>query len=578
MMNAGNKKSDLQPPLAPYRHFHEKFDAVIDPLGVLVPLVHAQVAWLLHPQELIEQMVGFSGDLMAVSAHATRRALGIPSDDPMIPQPDDTRFVDAAWSEHATWDIAKEWYLLLTRRIQDMLYETPGLSDNERRRAAFWWRKYLNAVAPTNFFWTNPLAMRRAFETQGNSLKQGLQNFLDDFSAGDIRMTDPKDFRVGENLATTKGAVVARNQLLEVIRYQPTQASVKAVPLLIITPWINKFYVLDLVPKKSMVRYLLDQGFDVFITSWKNPDESMRDVSFDEYISDGVDFAVRSVQKTADSAQVNAVGYCIGGTALAIYMAWATRAYPSEKQPVASWTLFTTLTDFSSPGDIEVFIDEGSVRYLCDSMQRKGFLDGKEMASAFRLLRSNSLVWHYYVHGYLYGEKPPAFDVLYWNMDTTRMPAAMHSWYLRELYLHNRLIEPDALTVAGQAIDLERVQQPLYVVGAEDDHIAPWRQTFRITNFVRGAKRYVLSSSGHILGIVNPVVEPPKRRFVAGEAHRTDTPEKWYERNETVAGSWWPDWVEWLQQSSGELRPAPAADKLAPKTFGAAPGEYVLKA
>lgn len=579
-MNAGNKSDcpDVPAPKPTYLHLHEKLDAVMDPLGVLIPLMHAQLAWMLHPQELFEQMLGFSSDVTAVASHAMRRAQGVPSEDPVVPQPDDTRFVDPAWTEHASWDITKEWYLLVTRRIQDMLYETPGLSGKERRRAAFWWRKYLNAVAPTNFFWSNPLAMQKALETHGDSLLRGTQNYLEDLAAGEIRMTTPKDFKIGENLAITPGAVVARNRLVEIIRYRPTQASVRALPLLIVTPWINKFYVLDLTPKKSMVQYLLDQGFDVFITSWKNPDASMKDVGFEDYIQDGVDFAVRTAQKLTDSAQVNAAGYCIGGTALSIYMAWATRTYAADRQPIASWTLLTTLTDFSKPGDIEVFIDEGSVRYLSDAMQRKGVLDGKEMASAFRLLRSNSLIWHYYVHGYLYGEKPTAFDVLFWNMDSTRMPATMHSWYLRELYLHNKLIERDALDIAGQPIDLERIQQPLYIVGAEDDHIAPWRQAFRISNFVRGPKRHVLTSSGHILGIINPVVNPPKRRFMAAEAHRTDTPEKWMERTEWTPGTWWPDWITWLNTSSGALRPAPEADKLAPKILGQAPGIYVKEA
>lgn len=577
MMNAGNKRGDFLPQASSYRHLHQKIAALFDPLGVLAPLLHAQAAWWLHPQELFDQMNSFSLDVLKVSAHAARRAVGISSEDPVAPQPDDTRFSDPAWTEQASWDIVKEWYLLTTRRIQDMLFETPGLSGKERRRAAFWWRKYLNAVAPTNFFWSNPTAQLKYAQTHGKSLLDGWQNFYEDVCAGDIRMTDPKDFKVGQNLATTAGAVVARNHLVEIIRYRPLAAKVRAVPLVIITPWINKFYVLDLVPKKSMIRYLLEQGFDVFITSWKNPDAGMKDLSFDDYIRDGVDFAVRTGQTLTASPQVNAVGYCIGGTALAIYMAWAARAYPAGQHPVASWTLFTTLTDFAKPGDIEVFIDEGSVNYLTDTMQRKGVLDGKEMASAFRLLRSNSLIWHYYVHGYLLGEKPPPFDVLYWNMDTTRMPAAMHSWYLRELYLHNRLIEPEALRVAGQAISLEAIEQPLYAVGAEDDHIAPWKQAFRIMNFAHGNKRFVLSSSGHILGIINPVVDPPKRRFLAGETHRTDTADSWQGRCSWTPGSWWTDWVSWLDASAGKLRPAPDPEALAPETLGAAPGTYVLE-
>lgn len=565
-------------PILPFsRAWREQVGETVDPMGVVTPLMHAHLAWLLHPQELVEHTQQFSADTVEVVAHAFRRAAGLPSPDPVVPQPDDTRFTDPSWTEHASWDILKEWYLLTTRRFQDMLYETPGLSGKERRRAAFWWRNALNAMAPTNFFWTNPLAMRMALETHGESLRRGWQNFLDDVNAGDIRMTDPTDFRIGENLATTPGAVVFRNRLLELIRYQPTQPSVHRTPIVIVTPWINKFYVLDLTPRKSMVRYLLDQGFDVYITSWRNPDASFAEVGFDDYLTEGVDAAVQAARELSGAEQVHAAGYCIGGTALATYMAWAAKQYPADAQPVAHWTLFATLTDFSHPGDIEVFIDEGSVAYLEEGMAERGYLDGKQMASAFRLLRSNSLIWQYVVNGYLYGQKPTPFDVLYWNMDTTRMPARMHSWYLSELYLRNRLIEDDALMLAGQPISLQRVHQPLYAVTAEDDHIAPWRQSFHVVNHVRGPKRFVLSSSGHILGIVNPPVDPPKRRFCAGEAHRTDTFTSWHERCAWTPGSWWQDWVDWLRPQMGDRVDAPALTNRKYPQLDAAPGSYVLE-
>jgi len=560
-----------------FQHLHDRLDATIDPLGVMIPLLHAQVSWALHPQEWFRQMVAYSNDAACLWAHMARRMMGAPSEDPVKPQPDDTRFSDEVWTEYASWDIVKEWYLLHTRHIQDMLYESPGLSENERRRAAFWWRQYLNAIAPTNFFWGNPQALRKAVETNGQSLVKGMENLMEDLEYGSIRMTDTDSFKVGENLATTPGAVVARNRMLELIRYAPTQPKVHADPILIVTPWINKFYVLDLTPKKSMVRFLLDQGFDVYITSWKNPDESMQDVGFEDYITEGVDYAVNMARNLSHADDVLAAGYCIGGTALSIYMAWATRAYPTDAQPIKAWTLFTTLTDFSAPGDIEVFIDEGSVRYLSDSMRTKGFLDGKDLATSFRLLRSNSLIWNYFVNGYLCGEKPMPFDVLYWNMDCTRMPARMHIWYLNELYLHNKLIQADALDIAGQAINLERIKAPLYSVSAEDDHIAPWRQTFRIMNFAGGPKRNVLSSSGHIVGILNPVVNPPKRKFRAGEAHRSDTVEKWERRYDWQPGSWWEDWMAWLKPQAGEMKNAPDPSKLAPRKICPAPGTYVLE-
>ncbi len=574
----GKRPEDFRPGEAARRaleQMHEAFEGSVDPLGMAAPIVHAQLAWLSHPQELSERLLKLSSSLWALQWHSFYRLRGIESEDPIAPHADDARFADPVWTESPVWDLTKEWYLACTHHMQDMLYDTPGLAGKERRRAAFWWRKWLNAVAPTNFLWSNPVALRKALETRGESLVQGFRNCLDDMQAGGVRMTGAEDFTVGENLATTPGAVVFRNRLLEVIHYTPTQPKVHARPVVIVTPWINKFYILDLVPKKSMVRFLLDQGLDVFITSWKNPDASMRDVGFDDYITDGVHAAIETARRLTGQSAVHAAGYCIGGTALAIYMAWANRHFKADEQPVADWTLFTTLTDFAKPGDIEVFIDEASIRYLTVQMEQKGFLDGKEMASAFRLLRSNSLIWHYVVHGWLYGEAPPPFDVLFWNMDTTRMPAAMHAWYLRELYLRNRLIRPDALTVAGESISLERITQPLYAVAAEDDHIAPWAQTFRINNFVTGPKRYVLSSSGHILGIVNPVVKPPKRKYRVADVHRSQTADAWHNHAKEHAGSWWEDWMAWLKPRAGELVEArPAATKAFP-SLASAPGTYV---
>ncbi|MDR2882133.1 MAG: alpha/beta hydrolase [Azoarcus sp.] len=542
------------------------------------PILHAQLAWLAHPQELAQHCIHLSTDLWKLQVHTLHRMLGFPSEDPISPHPDDVRFADPVWTESASWDLIKEWYLAFTHNMQDMLYDTPGLSGKERRRAAFWWRKWLNAVAPTNFLLTNPVAISKMIDTRGESLYKGYQNFLADLNAGMVRMTDPGDFKVGENLATTPGAVVFRNRLLEVIHYTPTQAKVHAEPVVIITPWINKFYVLDLVPKKSMVRYLLDQGLDVFITSWKNPDGSMHDCSFDDYLTEGVQTVIDVARKFTGADKVHAAGYCIGGTALAIYMAWANKHYGKDAVPVADWTLFTTLVDFRKPGDIEVFIDEASIRYMTDGMNKKGYLEGKQMASAFRLLRSNSLIWTYVVHGWLYGEKPAPFDVLYWNMDTTRMPYAMHAWYLKELYLHNRLVHDNALTVAGEPISLGRITQPLYSVSAVDDHIAPWAQTYRVNNLVVGPKRFVLSSSGHILAIINPVVTPPKRQFWVNDVqHRSETAEYWKTHASAQEGSWWPDWMDWLKPRAGKLVDArPVANKEFPQ-LAPAPGTYVLE-
>ena len=559
------------------RHAHRALEAMVDPFGMAAPLVHAQLAWVANPQALAGHVLKLSSELGALHMHSACRLLGLPSVDPITPHPDDKRFADPCWSEVAIWDIVKQWYLAITHHVQDMLYATPGLDSSSRRRAAFWWREWLNAVAPTNFLATNPVAMRKALESHGRSLLQGYSNMLADLGDGAVRMTNPDDFRVGENLAMSPGAVVLRNRLLEVIHYAPTQSRVHAEPVVIITPWINKFYLLDLNHHKSLVRYLCDQGLDVFITSWKNPDASMRHTRFDDYLMQGVHAIVETARSMSGADKVHAVGYCIGGTALAMYMAWANRRYASESVPVRDFTLLATLVDFHKPGDIEVFIDEESVSFLVSRMARKGYLDGREMAASFRLLRSNSLIWHYVVHGWLYGETPPPFDVLFWNMDCTRMPYAMHTWYLRELYLENKLVRSDALELAGECLDLSRITQPLYAVSAEDDHITPWKQCYKINNHVTGDKRFVLSSAGHVLGIINPPVDPPKRHYWVADAHRSDRPEAWRSAARMQAGSWWGDWMAWLKPRCGPLVDArPASDSMHPM-ITEAPGAYVLE-
>lgn len=549
----------------------------VDPYGVASSMINAQMAWLMHPQELMRAASGLTGDLIALQTHVFRRALGMPSEDVVLPAEDDTRFADPIWADSASWDIIKEWYLALTHRLQDMYFETPGLSDKERERAAFWSRTWLNMVAPTNFFWLNPVAMQRFVETEGQSVVKGMQNFMRDAQAKNILMVEQDAFVVGKDLATTPGKVVFRNHMLELIHYTPTTDKVRETPLLLVMPWINKFYILDLVAKKSMIKHLVDQGFSVFVTSWKNPTAEMSNIRLDDYLLDGVDACVKMVNDFCKTTQLNIVGYCIGGTLIAAYMAWANRRYGPKAMPVANWTLFTSLTDFARPGDIQVFVDEASIKALEENMAKKGYLDGNEMATSFRMLRSNSLIWNYWVHSYLLGEGLPPFDVLFWNMDTTRMPAAMHSYYLREFYLNNNLIKRDRLTIADEPIDLDRITQPLYVVTAEDDHIAPWKECYRIRKFVNVAApvRFVLSTSGHILGIVNPPANPPRRSYWVSEPDRNDHWEQWLDSAEKHPGTWWDDWAAWLNERSGRMVDAyPAASRKYP-SLADAPGTYV---
>jgi polyhydroxyalkanoate synthase subunit PhaC len=551
----------------------------IDPFGVVTSLLNAQAAWMMHPNELSQAIAALSGEVVELQGHLMRRALGMPSEAVVKPKADDARFAGPAWNETATWDIVKESYLAITHGVEDMLFETPGISDKERRRAAFWMRHWLNALAPTNFLPTNPAALQKYAETSGQSLVSGFSNFLRDMQEQNVRMVEADAFQVGTDLATTPGRVVLRNRLVELIHYAPVTAQVHATPIVIITPWINKFYVLDLTPRRSMVKFLTEQGFSVFITSWKNPTAEMAGVRFDDYLQEGVDQAVAAARELCGSPQVHLAGYCIGGTLVATYLAWASRHYREQENPVAHWTLFTTLTDFSQPGDIDVYIDEGTVRALEEKMAQTGYLDGDDMASSFRLLRSNSLLWHYVEKRYLFGEPLPPIDVLFWNMDTTRLPAAMHSFYLREMYLQNKLIKRDALTIAGEPIDLDRITQPLYAVGAEEDHIVPWQQAYRVHKAinVKAPVRFVLTTSGHIFGIVNAVVTPPRRSFRVAEPERNEHCEHWLARAETHVGTWWEDWRDWLAARCGPLvaPPQPANDNY--PDLGPAPGTYVFE-
>ncbi len=565
--------------LSPLESVGKAISNAFDPYGVTTSLLGAHMAWMMHPQELTRAVNALSGDLFALQAHVMRRAMGLPSADVVQPHGDDARFAHPLWTESASWDIIKEWYLAFTHRLQDMFFETPGLSDKERRRAAFWLREWLNMVAPTNSFWLNPVAMQRFVDTNGESLKLGWENFQRDVKAKNIQMVEPDAFTVGQDLATTPGKVVFRNRLVELIHYAPTTEKVRAMPIVITTPWINKFYILDLNPKKSLVKYLTDQGYSVFITSWKNPGPELAEVRLDDYLLEGVSEAVRVACEFCKVPKVHLVGYCIGGTLVSTYMAWANKRFGADNVPVAHWTLFTTLTDFSHPGDIDVFIDEACIAALEESMAKKGYLDGSEMATSFRLLRSNSLIWSYWVSSYLMGEKLPPFDVLFWNVDSTRMPQAMHSYYLHEMYLQNNLIKRDKLNIAGESIDLDRIVQPLYAVTAEDDHIAPWKQCYRIRKYVnvKAPVRFVLSTSGHILGIVNPPANPPKRSYWIAEPERNEHWEQWFERAEKRPGTWWEDWTRWLGERTGDLVDAyPVSNRKFP-ALADAPGTYVLE-
>ena len=563
----------------PWEKMQQQMGELFDPFGINKACVDVQKAWLEHPQQLFNKTMQLSLDSWAVQSQTYRRLMGISEKDQIPAVEYDERFAEPIWTDVVYLDFIKQYYLLGTRWLEDAIYESPDVDWKTREKAAFWVRQWLNAIAPTNYFWTNPSAVKKFVETGGESILKGLKNVVADLKHNTIRMVDTDAFEVGKNLALTKGEVVFRNELFELIQYTPQTEQTHQIPILFVPPWINKYYILDLTPKKSIINWLVQQGFTVFLISWKNPTAEMRNIQFDDYLLKGVLPAIDIAKQICNVQSVHAVGYCIGGTLLSVLMAWlnVNEETAGEKSPISSWTLLTTLTDFSNPGEIQVFIDEENLNYIDKLLQDKGYLEGRAMADSFRLLRSNSLIWHYFVHNYLYGEDLPTFDVLFWNMDSTRLPQAMHSFYLREFYLHNKLSKPNELTIANRALDLSKITQPLYDVSTEQDHIAPWKETFKKCAQISSPIRNVLATSGHILGIISPPVDPPKRRYWVGEANGAKNPLQWREQQPKVAGSWWEDWKIWLNAQCGATQNPPSMGNETYPPLLPAPGLYVFE-
>lgn len=551
----------------------------LDPFGIGNTFIKLQQAWLQHPQEQLDAQRELAAQLWMLNVNALASLAGGSDKNDVKPVPADERFTDPEWQASLGNSLMVQNYLAYTRWLERVVYDTPGADKKDRHAGAFWTRQWFNAFAPSNFFFTNPVAIHKAMETRGASLAKGFENFLADVKAGDVQMMgNEPSFTVGKDLATTPGSVVFRNELFELIQYHPEGKKVRAVPIVIVPPWINKYYIMDLTPKKSMVRHLVAEGFTVFMISWKNPGADMADNTFEKYLLKGMLRAIDAARDISKSKQVHAIGYCIGGTGLTALMAYLSKKFPKqEDMPVAHWTLLASLSDFSRPGEIEAFINENSLATIEQIMEKQGYLDKKQLSSAFRMLRPNSLIWHYVVHKYLYGETPPSLDVLYWNSDSTRLPRAMHTFCLRQFYVDNNLVKKDAITIDGQSIDLGAIKQPLYEVGTAEDHITPWRGTFRTVSKVGGPVRYALSTSGHILGIINPPGPTSKREYWVGDATGETSSKTWEASQTKQPGSWWDDWTAWLHEGCGALKAPPAVGQGEYEVLCAAPGAYVLE-
>ena len=483
----------------------------------------------------------------------------------------DKRFAAPEWQSNPAYRTLRDLYLLASDWLLRQASEADGLDAAERRRLNFHLRQFVDAMSPTLQLAANPVALKRAVETGGASVAEGLRTLLHDVKEGKLSMVDATAFAPGRNLALSPGKVVYRNKLIELIQYAPKTGAVHEVPLLILPPWINKFYILDLQPKNSMVRHLVEAGFTVFMVSWRNPDSAMEGITIEDYVDLGPLAASDAVREITGSKTVNVMGYCIGGTLLAMTLAWLA-ARGDER--FGAVTFMVSLQDFSKVGDTAIFLGEPTIDFMEQQMMERGYLDSREMSNMFNLLRSNDLIWSNVVNNYLLGQKPPAFDLLYWNSDGTRMARTAHGWYLRNTYVENNLIEPGKIQLKGEALDLGRIRQDIYAVGAEKDHIVPWRAAWRITRLTGGAVRYVLASSGHIAGIINP---PGGKGAFWTNADAAETPEEWRAAAQASNGSWWADWFAWLAARSGnKAAPPPVGNERHPP-LGDAPGSYVLE-
>ncbi len=483
----------------------------------------------------------------------------------------DKRFAAPEWHSNPAYRTLKDLYLLASDWLLRQAEEADGLSATERQHLNFHLRQFVDAMSPTLQLASNPAALKRAVETGGASIAEGTRNLLHDIKAGKLSMVDATAFAPGRNLALSPGKVVYRNKLIELIQYAPKGDMVHEVPLLILPPWINKFYILDLQPKNSMVRHLVEQGFTVFMVSWRNPDSTMEGTTIEDYVDLGPLAASDVVREITGSPVVNVMGYCIGGTLLAMTLAWL--AARGDKR-FGAVTFMVSLQDFTKVGDTAVFLGEPTIDFMEQQMMERGYLDSREMSNMFNLLRSNDLIWSNVVNNYLLGQKPPAFDLLYWNSDGTRMARTAHAWYLRNTYVENNLIEPGKTQLKGEALDLRRIRQDIYAVGAEKDHIVPWKAAWRITRLTGGAVRYVVASSGHIAGIINP--PGGKGTYWTNEAP-AETPEQWRAAAQASNGSWWTDWFAWLAVRSGQKAAPPAMGGGHYPPLQDAPGSYVLE-
>jgi polyhydroxyalkanoate synthase len=531
--------------------------------------------WLSDNQRSAELQMKIGKAYLDLWGSSVRRLAGEEAPPAIEPSPRDKRFSDPEWKSNQFFDFLMQLYLLTTRWAQDLVRNAEGLDPHTRKKAEFYVQQITNALAPSNFVLTNPEVLRETLASSGDNLVRGMKMLAEDIEAGRgilrIRQSDPSNLVVGVNMATTPGKVIFQNELMQLIQYEPATENVLRTPLLIVPPWINKFYILDLRPEKSFIKWCVDQGITVFVISWVNPDKSLGAKTFDDYMKEGPLAAMDAIERTTGELKVHTMGYCVGGTLLAATLAWLAE---KRRVRVTSATFLAAQVDFTHAGDLLVFVDEDQISALERDMQASGVLEGSKMAMAFNMLRSNDLIWSYVVSNYLKGQPPSSFDLLHWNSDATRMPAANHSFYLRNCYLENRL-STGSMVLDNTLLDLSKVKVPIYNLATREDHIAPADSVLYGSQFFGGPVKYVLSGSGHIAGVINPP-SLGKYQFWTNDNIKDVTLTDWLKGAQEHKGSWWPDWREWLGKIDPEEVPARAVGTDALPPIEDAPGSYVL--
>lgn len=528
-----------------------------------------------NPQKVWQAQMDLANEFFELWKNSLSK-LGGEQVDPLVkPSEKDRRFKDVVWQENAVFDYMKQAYLLTGSWMEKLVQQADDIDPKTRQKVEFYTKQYVDALSPSNFFATNPEVLRATLESNGENLVKGMDHLLADLERSkgmlQVSMTNTKAFEVGKDLAITPGKVVYQNPMMQLIQYEPTTKDVHKTPLLIISPWINKYYILDMKPENSFVKWAVEQGFTVFIISWVNPDAKYAEKNFEDYMFEGPLAALDAIEKATGEKQITAIAYCLGGTLMSATLAYMKKKGMADR--IKAVTYFTTLVDFKDAGDISVFIDENQLQHVEDRMKDTGYFDGREMAAIFNSLRANDLIWSFVVNNYLMGKEPFPFDLLYWNADSTRMPAAMHSFYLRNMYLKNKLIKNGGITLGGVPIDLKTIDTPAFMLSTREDHIAPWKSTFEAMKYFKGPKHFVLAGSGHVAGVINPPSKPKYQYWV--NPSETPDADAWLKDAKEKAGSWWAHWAEWNKKYAGPLVKArkPGEGKL--HVLEDAPGSYV---